>query len=79
MGLTFGRYVRSFVNNVPFERIFNLGGEKVIAKTGVTSKGMKYTKLYNTDGELISWKNSLNGKIKKADMKKSECMITTKG
>lgn len=70
MGLTFGRITRSFFDNVPFERIFHLGGESLVAKTGVTSKGMKYTKLYNTDGELISWKNSLNGKIKKGRYEK---------
>ncbi len=79
MGLTFGRYVRSFVNNVPFERIFNLGGEKVIAKTGVTSKGMKYTKLYSPDGELLSWKNSLNGRIKKGRYEKVDVFDYRKG
>lgn len=38
MGLVFGRITRSLLNEVPFERIFRLGGENVIAKTGVTMK-----------------------------------------
>lgn len=46
-------------------RFFNLGGQKVYAKTGTTAKGVKWTKLYSSDGELISWKNSLNGRVKK--------------
>ena len=45
-------------------RVFNLGGEKIVAKTGETANGVKWTKLYNQD-ELVSWKRAANGKIEK--------------
>ena len=45
-------------------RDFNLGGEKIVAKTGETANGVKWTKLYNQD-ELVSWKRAANGKIEK--------------
>ena len=45
-------------------RVFNLGVEKVVAKTGETANGVKWTKLYNQD-ELVSWKRAANGKIEK--------------
>ena len=38
-------------------RVFNLGGEKFVAKTGETANGVKWTKLYNQD-ELVSWKRA---------------------
>ncbi len=71
MALTFGRVVREvFRSNSPVMRVFKLGGEKITAKTGITAKGMKYTKLYNANGELLSWKNTFNGKIRKGRYEK---------
>lgn len=79
MGLTFGRITRAFINEMPLKRIFNFGGEELVAKTGITSKGMKYTKLYSKDGDLISWKHSQNGRIRKGRYEKVDMFDRNKG
>ena len=79
MGLTFGRITHAFMENVPARRMFKLGGENLFAETGITSKGLKYTKLYSKDGDLVSWKHSLNGKIRKGRYEKVDIFDRDKG
>lgn len=72
MALTFGRIGAAEIlqrmgrlkTSKVSTRVFNLGGEKIVAKTGETANGVKWTKLYNQD-ELVSWKRAANGKIEK--------------
>ena len=53
---------------VRFIKSGNLSG--FTALSGKTSKGVNWTKLYNAEGELVSWKSSLMVKLEKVDMKK---------
>lgn len=74
--LSFGKIVRVAQ---PLERIFSVNGMKVSAKQGITSKGVKWTKLYDTNGDLVSWKQAFNGKIKKGRYEKVDVFDWNKG
>jgi len=55
----------------------NLSG--FTALSGKTSRGVKFTKLYNPEGDLVSWKSALNGKIKKGRYEKVDAFDWNKG
>lgn len=80
--LTFGRTIireaAPFVRKA-VSRTFHFGLNSFTAKTGTTSKGIKWTKLYNDNGDLISWKQSFNGKIKKGRYDKVDVFDWNKG
>ena len=63
--------------SVRFIKNGNLSG--FTALSGTTTRGVKWTKLYNTEGELVSWKSALNGKIKKGKYEKVDSFDWNKG
>lgn len=81
--LTFGRTIRevgaAIQKSATRTRTFNMGLNLFTAKTGTTSKGVKWTKLYNDNGDLVSWKQAFNGKIKKGRYEKVDIFDWNKG
>lgn len=61
-------------NSIP-RRVFNLGGKKITALYGKTARGVSWTKLYSESGDLISWKSSANGKIKKVKYMQTDTFV----
>lgn len=80
--LTFGRTIIREAGKLAQKagfRTFNFGLESFTAKTGTTSKGIRWTKIYNDNGDLVSWKQALNGKIKKGRYEKVDIFDWNKG